>query len=310
MRSQLWRDPSEPPPTRTGWKYTWSKEFKAWYWYKPGTKTTTWTDPNLLPKTNPGCGGDKTSASSVPQGELRLVRAPLSFGPGVRPPGAGVAKFVRVVRTLPSGAELSLEINISGVKESGDSAVLTAAAAGDVATVRLLVEQGADPALADAGGCTPFFAACRGGHQGVAQYLFEQHDVDPRQANEDGCSPLRAACEGSHLTLAWWLTMSAKPGVATDWLGDGMAFWVDSVEAKLASAAWRSKCVQEEERVATGDGRAEEKWACHLAERQWRHAAHRTGPPIIIRGTLVAKAAAGTTAARASPPVHHAACMR
>ena len=181
--------------------------------------------------------------------------------------GASGDRVVGVVRTLQSGAELSLDINVSATNADGESAVLVAAAAGDLETVRLLVEQGGDVELADLRGATPFFAACRAGCQDVAQYLFEQHGVDPQQADQDGCSPLWAACEESHLTLAWWLSVDLC--VATDGLGDTHApYWVDDEAAKAEAMAWRAKCIKaagKDERA-----RAEEEWARYLAEQQWR----------------------------------------
>ena len=194
-------------------------------------------------------------------GELRLVRTATLGEPTTKEGAASVDvadahgatgdRVVGVVRTLQSGAELSLDINVSATNAVGESAAHVAAAADDLATVRLLVEQGGDVELADLRGATPFFAACRAGCQDVAQYLFEQHGVDPQQADKNGCSPLWAACADSHLTLAWWLSVDLC--VATDGLGDIMKptsrllrysetrwpYWVDDQAAKAEAMAWR-----------------------------------------------------------------------
>ena len=37
--------PDEPPAA--GWKRSWSMQYNRWYWYMPGTGTTTWTNPDL-----------------------------------------------------------------------------------------------------------------------------------------------------------------------------------------------------------------------------------------------------------------------
>ena len=103
---RTWGEPSEPPPTRAGWKHTWSTEFKKWYWYKPGTETTTWTDPNLLPKTNPAKAAKLTPAKTI----QKQPKAKAKSTGGAQ--GTGTAK--RGDKRADNGIEVNLEALAQG----------------------------------------------------------------------------------------------------------------------------------------------------------------------------------------------------
>lgn len=64
---------------------------------------------------------------------------------------------------------------------------------------------------ADEDGHTPFFAACRGGHLGVAR-LLAGAGAAVGQAGNDGCTPLHVAARNGHAEVVRWL-LSLQAGL-------------------------------------------------------------------------------------------------
>lgn len=112
--------------------------------------------------------------------------------------------LVRILET----ASMSVSLWVA----TGDSSGQTGT--GDVADARAVLEGAADGAAAmlaerDELGRTPFWWACRNGHEKLARYLAESagdasfvHEQD-----ESGKSPLFTACNRGHLDIAKWLVL-------------------------------------------------------------------------------------------------------
>jgi ankyrin repeat protein len=68
---------------------------------------------------------------------------------------------------------------------------------GHVGVIRILLEQGADPAARNSDGRTPFHLASWGGHVEVIRILLEL-GADPAAWNSDGQIPSHLASESGH----------------------------------------------------------------------------------------------------------------
>ena len=105
-----------------------------------------------------------------------------------------------------AGAGAPLDLVHTVVDECGASALLLAALGGDVATARVLLGAGADPAVADKDGTTALLAACLTGC--VEMYHLLTPDVSAlgagmllNQVDKDGHSPLQVACKEGHVVI-------------------------------------------------------------------------------------------------------------
>ena len=75
-------------------------------------------------------------------------------------------------------------------------------------TIRILLEHGADPNAAQAGGFTPIFSAASANRRDLAELLFS-HGADPHRTNDAGKTPSDFARERGHTDLAVWLDAQA-----------------------------------------------------------------------------------------------------
>ncbi len=82
---------------------------------------------------------------------------------------------------------------IDAQSANGWTALMIAAAKGFEETVRLLVELGADPSLADAYQWTPLMRAIDNRHHAVVKYLVGCDDVKIDSVNENGLTALHVA---------------------------------------------------------------------------------------------------------------------
>lgn len=94
----------------------------------------------------------------------------------------------------------------------GHAALHVAASRGRLDVVRYLAEV-AQANVHQCLNCTPFFAACYGGHLHVAQYLRDERGADAATPNEDGVSPLLAAIRRDHAHIAHYLICCARVDV-------------------------------------------------------------------------------------------------
>jgi hypothetical protein len=80
-------------------------------------------------------------------------------------------------------------------------AIMQTALGGDVATLKYLLDEGADAENADSFGFTPIHGAAFKGHAGVAELLL-QHGVEPDAPHRgDGNSPLHRACWAADVSV-------------------------------------------------------------------------------------------------------------
>ncbi|MEW6351474.1 MAG: ankyrin repeat domain-containing protein [Thermodesulfobacteriota bacterium] len=99
----------------------------------------------------------------------------------------------------------------SNRNRGGTTALVEAAAIGDLGLARLLMEKGADAHAKTRDGRTPLFAAVTGGHAEMVQFLLDK-GADPSAKNNAGISPLDAASKGGLTDVERLL--KAKLGVA------------------------------------------------------------------------------------------------
>ncbi len=93
-----------------------------------------------------------------------------------------------------------------------------AAKKGDVATVKMLVENGVDTKVADEKGLTPLIFASQNGHAQVVNLLLEK-GVDVNAMSTDGTTPLMEAAARGHLEILTSLTDGKAYVEARDNLG-------------------------------------------------------------------------------------------
>jgi ankyrin repeat protein len=92
------------------------------------------------------------------------------------------------------------------------SALHAAASVGNLELVRLLIQRGADPNLANRFGETPLFFAAEHGHRSVAQELVSRGASLHRRSRYTGMTPLGLAAEGGHVeTVSLLLEHRANP---------------------------------------------------------------------------------------------------
>lgn len=118
------------------------------------------------------------------------------------PPGAETASPLYYASRL--GLEETVKYLIQEVKSDvdargyfGKTSLGVASKEGDMQIVRALLDQGADPSLADMDGQTPLSTASNNGHAGVVKLLIES-GADLDIASNDGWTPISMACYHGH----------------------------------------------------------------------------------------------------------------
>ena len=82
-------------------------------------------------------------------------------------------------------------------RDTGANPFWIAAAAGHLAMVQYLLDQGADKEKSTNNGYSPLYAAAQNGHLAVVQYLLEQ-GADVNKAANNDWTPLHAASSNGH----------------------------------------------------------------------------------------------------------------
>ncbi|KAF4737133.1 hypothetical protein FOZ63_001647, partial [Perkinsus olseni] len=93
--------------------------------------------------------------------------------------------------------ESSAQRDINERGGMGHTPLMAATIAGQPWAVRFLLQQGADPTIADPQGYTPIDAAAFQGRYKVMEALLDS-GVSPRHEHRDGLQPLHRACAGPH----------------------------------------------------------------------------------------------------------------
>jgi ankyrin repeat protein len=81
---------------------------------------------------------------------------------------------------------------------------------GHVDVVKLLLEKGADMAVANQGGWTPLNSASNNGHVDVVKLLLEA-GADVAVASNDGWTPLNSASDSGHVDVVKLLLEAGAP---------------------------------------------------------------------------------------------------
>lgn len=205
--------------------------------------------------------------------------------------------------------------NIDTPTDDGYAAVHFAARRGDVAVLRLLVNQGADPmAERTVDGATPLWTAASHGHLGAVRYLVGERGVSVEGGVDSGqsLSTLGAACFGRHLDIIKYLLEECKCS-PDGWVNmacygrleaDVAQFVLDRVTESQTAAAGlmlRSRVRKLEYGVSTiksqleGTAGREAHVVIETAALEWRHrkllhlVERCEGTPVDLRGLVKAR---------------------
>eukprot|EP00953_Heterococcus_sp_UTEX-ZZ885_P017438 9761-Heterococcus_DN1.PRE.1 len=143
-------------------------------------------------------------------------------------------------------------INVNHRKNNGDTALIYAAAAGKVAAVKLLLNNGADACITDKGGHPPVFAAAAQGRLRALKLLI-QHGADVSAATPNDFTLLMQAAKSNQPHVAKFLIIAAASVHAADDLGATALHYAalatststDTMRVLLAHGADISACTHE-----------------------------------------------------------------
>lgn len=156
-------------------------------------------------------GAEPAFGEAVALGDGDRVRAMLEanpsllleFSPDGFPP-AGLAIFFRHPDLARELIERGADIHAAARNAQRVAPVHAAASVGDTASMRLLLERGADPNARQRLGYVPLHAVAANGDRAMAEVLLA-HGADPQAATDDGKTPADFATERGHNDLADWL---------------------------------------------------------------------------------------------------------
>jgi ankyrin repeat protein len=120
-----------------------------------------------------------------------LSAADRSFTGGTTLMYAALGNQLSMIRIVHGEQNNPLYLNAQST--NGWTALMIAAAKGFEQAVELLVELGADPALADAYQWSPLMRAIDNRHRAVVQYLLSLSDININATNENGSTALHVA---------------------------------------------------------------------------------------------------------------------
>jgi ankyrin repeat protein len=143
-------------------------------------------------------------------------------------------------------------INVNHRNSNGDTALINAAAAGNVAAVKLLLDNGADACITDKGGHPPVFAAAAQGRLRALKLLI-QHGADVSAAKPNDFTLLMQAAKSNQPHVAKFLIDHGISVHATDVLGATALHYAalstststDTMTVLLAHGADISACTHE-----------------------------------------------------------------
>ncbi|HZQ24686.1 MAG TPA: ankyrin repeat domain-containing protein [Terriglobales bacterium] len=133
-----------------------------------------------------------------------LLRADPSLVRGWSPDGftaLHLAAFFSHPETARALVEAGSDVNVASRNGMQVAPLHSAAAGHNFATVRILLEHGADPNARQHGGWTPIHAAAQDGDEDMVDLLIK-HGADPTLKNDVGLTPLDVAKEKGHSELA------------------------------------------------------------------------------------------------------------
>lgn len=156
-------------------------------------------------------GAELTFSEAVATGDASRVRAMLDKEPSLLTsysddgfPAAGLAIFFRHPELARDLIERGADVNAAARNKQRVAPIHAAAAVGDLDTMRLLLERGADPNARQEQGYTALHEAARKGSMEMAKLLMER-GADPHVKNDDGKTPLDIARANSQNAFVEWL---------------------------------------------------------------------------------------------------------
>lgn len=156
-------------------------------------------------------GAELSFGEAVALGETERVRSLLAGDPSklheYTPdgfPAAGLAIFFRHPELARELIERGADVSAVARNPQRVAPVHAAASVGDAATMRLLLEKGADPNLRQQMGYAPLHATAVNGDRITTEVLLA-HGADANAKNDDGKTPADLADERGHGELAEWL---------------------------------------------------------------------------------------------------------
>jgi ankyrin repeat protein len=137
------------------------------------------------------CGNAGAVAALVAAGAPTLIASANGFTPLHDAAGGGHVDAIRALLRAPDS-------NTDAPLPDGSTPLWMACQRGQVGTVKVLLDAGADANRADKAGITPIGVAAAGGHAAVMELLLD-HGADARLAKANGWAPLHRAAAGGHL---------------------------------------------------------------------------------------------------------------
>jgi hypothetical protein len=156
-------------------------------------------------------GAELTFGEAVAFGDTQRVHALLAGEPSLLHdytpdgfPPAGLAIFFRHPELARDLIERGADVNAVSRNAQRVAPVHAAASVADTASMRLLIERGADPNARQHLGYAPLHASAANGDRATTELLLA-HGADPHAKTDDGRTPADMAAERGHGDLADWL---------------------------------------------------------------------------------------------------------
>jgi len=122
------------------------------------------------------------------------------MGTGFRFSGIHCASFFGIVGVVAALIEMG-SCDIHAEDLFGNTPLFWAAVSGNEGVVKMLLEQGVNPAKSNSSCQTPLLVAAYHGHEGVVKILLEREEVNPDKPNIDGDTPLHDTAWNGHAEI-------------------------------------------------------------------------------------------------------------
>jgi ankyrin repeat protein len=156
-------------------------------------------------------GAEPAFGDAVALGDADRVRTLLAADPSLLQaftpdgfPPAGLAIFFRHPDLARELIERGADIHAASRNAQRVAPVHAAASVGDTASMRLLLERGADPNARQHAGYAPLHATAANGDRASSELLLA-HGADPQAKTDDGKTSADFAAERGHGEIAEWL---------------------------------------------------------------------------------------------------------